>query len=369
MNLTPAVSDALNSNTNNSNTISSVIEDTVVADPRTDPRWRQLASGPQGNLFISPPWIDAVSGTYGFDAACRMAIGEGGPIAGLAWVPISDIRGDRSSSLPFCDRADPPVADAVRWAALRDSVVGPDAPFTLRCFDTAIPAADPALHRVGSAAWHGTALDSDVEEIHRRLSKHARRNIAIAQRDGVRVQARTGLDAVHSFHHLHVQLRKRKYRLLAQPIELFERIWEAFSGAEAVVTLLAHSDDELIAGALLLVWGDTLYYKFGASRPEYLSLRPNDAIFWAGIRWGVAHRLRMLDWGCSDHDQPGLVAYKRKWSTEERTIVTLRAGGEKARASGEAATVLGELTRLLTDESVPDAITARAGNLLYRYFC
>jgi len=30
---------------------------------------------------------------------------------------------------------------------------------------------------------------------------------------------------------------------------------------------------------------------------------------------------------------------------------------------------LGGLTRLLTDEAVPDDVTARAGALLYRYFC
>ncbi|MGH3909078.1 MAG: lipid II:glycine glycyltransferase FemX [Pseudonocardiaceae bacterium] len=351
------------------NTSSTVLDQLDAADPRTDPRWRQLVSGPHGSLFTSPPWIEAVCATYGFDPVCRIAPGRHGPIAGLAWVPISDIRGDRRISLPFCDRADPPVDGAVSWAALRESVVGPDAPFTVRCFDTAIPAADPHLHRVGSAAWHGTPLDADVEEIHRRLSKHARRNIAIAERSGVRIEAGTGLDAVRSFHGLHVQLRKRKYRLLAQPVELFERIWEAFSGDGALVTLLAHADDELIAGALFLVWGDTLYYKFGASRPEYLSLRPNDAIFWAGIRWAVARRLRWLDWGVSDLDQPGLVAYKRKWATEERTIVTLRAGGEQARPPGDAGPVLGELTRLLTDDSVPDEITERAGTLLYRYFC
>ncbi|HEY2764374.1 MAG TPA: GNAT family N-acetyltransferase [Pseudonocardiaceae bacterium] len=343
--------------------------DIVVADPRTDPRWRQLASSPRGSLFTSPPWIDAVCGTYGFDPGCRIVMDEREPVAGLAWVPISDIRGDRHVSLPFCDRADPPVDDAVHWAVLRDGVVGPHAPFTLRCFDTAVPASDPQLHRVGSAAWHGTALDADTETLHGRLSKHARRNIAIAQRNEIRIEAGTGLDAVREFHHLHVQLRKRKYRLLAQPFELFERIWRAFSGDGAVVTLSAHAGDELIAGALFLVWGDTLYYKFGASRPEYLGLRPNDAIFWAGIRWGAQRRLRLLDWGCSDLDQPGLVAYKRKWASEERTIVTLRAGGERARSCPATGAVLGELTRLLTDEVVPNEVTERAGTLLYRYFC
>jgi len=225
------------------------------------------------------------------------------------------------------------------------------------------------LHRAGSAAWHGTRIEADIDELHRRLSKHARRNIAIAERAGVRIEASTGLDAVRSFHQLHVQLRKRKYRLLAQPFELFERIWHAFSDHGGIVTLSAHAGDELIAGAVFLSWGDTLYYKFGASRPEHLGLRPNDAIFWAGIRWAVAHRMRLLDWGLSDLDQPGLVAYKRKWASEERTIVTLRAGGEQARSSSDAGVVLGELTRLLTDDSVPDEVTARAGTLLYRYFC
>jgi CelD/BcsL family acetyltransferase involved in cellulose biosynthesis len=344
-------------------------QDLVVADPRTDPRWRQLVDRPPGSLFTSPPWIEAVCATYGFDPVCRIVLGEAGPVGGLAWVPISDLRGDRQLSLPFCDRADPPVSDAASWAMLRDSAVGSHAPFTLRCFDTALPAADPRLHRVGSAAWHGTRLDGELDGIHQRLSQHARRNIAVAERTGVRVKASTGLDAVRSFHRLHVQLRKRKYRLLAQPVELFERIWQGFAADGAVVILGAHAGDELIAGAVFLVWGDTLYYKFGASRPEHLGLRPNDAIFWAGIRWGVAQGLRLLDWGLSDLDQPGLIAYKRKWATEERTIVTLRAGGEQARTCGEAGTVLGELTQLLTDDAVPDEITARAGTLLYRYFC
>ncbi|MGH3779325.1 MAG: hypothetical protein ACRDRO_01530, partial [Pseudonocardiaceae bacterium] len=67
--------------------------------------------------------------------------------------------------------------------------------------------------------------------------------------------------------------------------------------------------------------------------------------------------------------QPGLIAYKRKWATEQRQIVTLRAGGEHARSSSQAGAMLGELTRLLTDDSVPDEVTRQAGALLYRYFC
>ncbi|HEX8936290.1 MAG TPA: hypothetical protein VF788_19355, partial [Pseudonocardiaceae bacterium] len=60
---------------------------------------------------------------------------------------------------------------------------------------------------------------------------------------------------------------------------------------------------------------------------------------------------------------------KGKWATEQRRIVTLRAGGEQARSNTEAGSMLGELTRLLTGDSVPDEVTRKAGALLYRYFC
>lgn len=344
--------------------------ETVLADPRSDPRWRRLALGPHGSVFTSPPWIDAVCATYDFTPAAGMLLGwDGEPRAGLAWVPISDIRGDRLSSLPFCDRADPLIADPADGKALTDGVITAAAPLTLRCFDTAVPVGDTRFEQVAAAAWHGTPLHGNVEDIRRRLSQHARRNIAISERAGVRIEAHTGLDAVRRFHGLHVSLRKRKYRLLAQPCELFDHIWEAFSPGDAIVTMLAHAGEELIAGAVFLTWGDVLYYKFGASRQEHLALRPNDAIFWAGIRWGVERGARLLDWGLSDLDQPGLIAYKRKWATEQRTIVTLRAGGEQARSSSEAGPMLGELTRLFTDDSVPDAVTRQAGTLLYRYFC
>ncbi len=344
--------------------------ETVRTDPRTDPRWRRLATGAHGSVFTSPPWIDAVCATYDFTPVGTILLDwEGQPRAGLAWVPISDIRGDRLVSLPFSDRAEPLTDDQVDWKALVDGVIAAAAPLTLRCFDTAVPVGDPRFHQVAAAAWHGTPLDGDVEEIRRRLSQHARRNITVSERDGVRIEAHTDRDAVHRFHRLHVSLRKRKYRLLAQPVELFDRIWDAFAADDAIVTMLAHAGDELIAGAVFLTWGDTLYYKFGASRHEHLALRPNDALFWAGIRWGAQRGAQLVDWGLSDLDQPGLISYKRKWATEERRIVTLRAGGEHARSDSQAGAMLGELTRLLTDDAVPDEVTRQSGALLYRYFC
>lgn len=343
----------------------------VPADPVTDPRWRRIAAGPGASLFTSPPWINAVCRSYGFTPEARIALDAAGePLGGFAWVAVQDVRGRRLSSLPFSDRADPLVAEPPVWTALLDAAKTGDDQLTLRCLDDSAALADPRLSAVGAAAWHGTPLDAGIDELHARLSGTSRRNIAAAERAGVRVEVRDDLDAVRAFHRLHVGLRKRKYRLLAQPLAFFENIWHELREGGGCVTLLASLDGEVIAGAMFLEWEGVLYYKFGASAPEHLGVRPNDAVYWTGIRRGVERGLRLVDWGLSDLDQPGLVAFKRKWASDERRIVTLRSGTWlQAPEQEEFGRELGELTRLLTDPAVPDEVTARAGALLYRYFC
>lgn len=341
----------------------------IAADPRTDPRWNTLATDAQGSIFTSPPWIRSVCDTYGFTPQARIATDAAGrPTDGFTWVPISDFRGDRLISLPFSDRAEPLVADPAMWSSLVDDAMRHDAPLTIRCLDGAVPTADARLVRAEEAAWHGTPLDVAVQDIYRSLSPATRRNIAAAERNGVYVDAVTGLEGLRAYHRLHVSLRKHKYRLLAQPFAFFERIWQEFSVRDGIVTLLARANGEPIAGAVYLVWNDVVYYKFGASLASALSLRPNDAVAWAALRWASERGLRLLDWGLSDLDQPGLVAYKRKWASQERRIVTLCSPSPSDDSDRELDGLLGELTRLLTDDAVPDEITERAGSLLYRYF-
>lgn len=339
-------------------------------DPRSDPLWSVLASGPGGSLFTSPPWIGAVSDTYAFEPTARVALDSAGrPVAGLAWTDVHDLRGKRRLALPFGDRADPVVADAQEWAAVAGDALAGDLPFTLRCLDTSPAVADRRFSTTGQAAWHETPLNRTPDELFAAFRPQTRRNIATAERSGVQVLLSTEAEAVPEYHRLHVELRKKKYRLLAQPLDFFRRIWKAFAADDAVRTGLALVDGRPVAGAMYLVWGDTVYYKFGASSPEHLARRPNDALHWALIQWAVERGLRVLDWGLSDLDQPGLCAYKRKWASVEGRILTLNAGGPPSGRRSDVEDTLRQVTTLLTNPGVPDDVTASGGAALYRYFC
>ena len=99
-------------------------------------------------------------------------------------------------------------------------------------------------------------------------------------------------------------------------------------------------------------------------------VRPNELLAWESMLLGKQRGCTTYNWGVSDLDQPGLVAYKRKFATEERRVSVLRhtPAGYSNRVAAEALPVLGELTKLLTRDDVPDDVTQRAGEILYRYF-
>ena len=145
-----------------------------------------------------------------------------------------------------------------------------------------------------------------------------------ATRHGVTVRFGSGLDDARAYHDLHRRTRKRKHRLLAQPVSFFENIWKQFSPDDSIVVGFAEHEGDVIAASFYLVWNDVWYYKFGASIFERSVVRPNEILAWESIRNGRDRGCRSYDWGVSDLDQPGLVAYKRKLATEERRVSVLR---------------------------------------------
>ncbi len=338
----------------------------VELDPRDDHRWARWIGTGRGSLFSSPPWLRAVCRTYGFTAQARLVTGPGPVGGGVPWVPVDDVRGPRRVTLPFSDRADPLPEDPAALARLLADRPE-DLPWTLRALEPTPLDTLPGATVTGRAAWHATTVDLDADGMHRRLHPQVRRNSRVAARRGVRVRRGTSITDLYVLHALHVERRRERYRMLAPPVELFEELAAEFDPQETMSVLLAEADGHVVAGALFLEWDGVLYYKFGASRAAALSLRPNDALFLAGLHHALDRGLRALDWGVSDLDQPGLVAYKRKWADVERRVVGVRLGPPPASRGVEA--LLGTVTSLLTDPTVPEELTARAGRELYRYFC
>jgi lipid II:glycine glycyltransferase (peptidoglycan interpeptide bridge formation enzyme) len=79
------------------------------------------------------------------------------------------------------------------------------------------------------AMWHAVDFARSEGELWVGLSGSARQNVRKAKRNGAVVRERRSIEAVRTFYSVHFQLRKSKYRLLAQPVAFFENLHQLFA--------------------------------------------------------------------------------------------------------------------------------------------
>ncbi|MEM9714621.1 MAG: GNAT family N-acetyltransferase, partial [Actinomycetota bacterium] len=280
----------------------------VVVDPRHDPRWAGLVSGPQGSVFTSPPWLRAISATYEEFAPEAIVVCDdhGAPRSGVASVPVHDALGARRLGLPFSDYADLVIGDESHRAPLLDALLADGARVRLRTLHADLDGVDPRLQATHEAGWHTIAVDDDEDVLWDRLGGSSRRNIRKARDSGIELAVHDDLDAVRRFYELHVGVRIGKYGLLPQPRDFFDAIHAEFAELDAVRVVMARHDGADVAGILVLVWGDVAYYKFNASSPAALALRPNDLLMWHTMLLANELGCRSLDLGISELSQAGL---------------------------------------------------------------
>lgn len=342
----------------------------TTVDPCRDAAWADLVAAGNGSVFVSPPWLRAIEATYDLKLQARVRNGVGGePAIGMAYCELDDVMGRRIVSTPYCDFSDPvAVEGAPSGAPLLDELLRFDGPVRLRVLESPFPLDDERLTELGSDFWHGVGLQRDLDEIQKSLGSTANRNIRKARNNGVAVRFGSGEADVDAFFALHQKTRRAKHGMLAQPRRFFHEIAAAFAPTDGLHVALAELDGVPIAGIFLLEWNGRAYYKFNASDPEALAVRPNDLLMWESMRWASERGNDLLDLGLSDADQPGLIRYKRKFATAESTVTTYTAGPRRTAQATELGPVFGELTKLLCDERVPLDVAERAGNILYRYF-
>jgi CelD/BcsL family acetyltransferase involved in cellulose biosynthesis len=339
---------------------------TIEIDPVGDPRWQQLLDAVPHDVFHGSAWIGAVGHAYDFDVRAVIALDGDRVLAGMPFVRAEGVGGRRVVVGPFSDYCDPLIDDPCGWGALSAWIADQPDPVRIRSLRWRPPADDRTLTSAGLSHWHGLDVHGDPDEILSRMHPSARRAIRKAEASELEVVSGESLEDLRAFHEIHVEVRRSKYRLLAQPFGFFEAIWDNFVAEGQGELKLARLNGETVAGVLFLFHGGRQYYKFNASRSDQLDVRPNDAIVWTAIQDALEAGRSLIDFGLSDWDQAGLARYKAKFGAEAGEIASLTGGGPAE--PPKVGSVFGSLTELLTDSSVPTDVTTRAGEMLYRWF-
>jgi len=326
-----------------------------------DPRWQRFVSSEQPTLFQHPDWAALMHDAYGFPARVAMVLERGLVIGGLPYSEVDDFRGRRRIAGAFADVCEP-LGEGV-WPDIERTLCEDTVPWQIR---SRCPPSALALERHETAVHQAIDLPPDRDEALAFSRSRQRSEVRQALRAGVTLKRFDGEDAIDVFYPLHLRTRKEKHGLLPQPRSFFEALASRFFPARGFV-LAAELDGTVVGAQLLLVCGDTLYYKFVASDRASLQSRPNDFLLWSAIDTAAQMGLRRLDLGIAE--APSLIHFKRKYRATEQPVSSARyVSAARPAAADRMERSLTEFTRALAQADVAQSITEAAAAELYRYF-
>ena len=337
-------------------------------DPLRDPRWDDFISQhSSASVFHSLPWLEAVRRTYGFTPIVYTTSPPSTPLSnGIVLCQIKSwLTGRRMVSAPFCDHCDPlldgPNAAAAIGEKLKHSVDTGKWKYVELRPTSELPVFDGALK---SPACHLHLLDlrPTVDAILRSTHKTSvQQPIRRAEREGLVYESGNSERLLSAFYRLMVQTR-RKHKLPPQPIRWFRNL--AACMGDRLQIRVAFKDKKEIASILTLRHKNVVVYKYGCSDTAFQSLGGTPFLLWKTIIEAKAAGLTCMDFGRSDADNPGLIAFKEHWGAKSSELTYLRWSRKQVPdvSRGRTAGVFKQVFAMM-----PDAVLQATGRILYRH--
>ncbi|MEG2571395.1 MAG: peptidoglycan bridge formation glycyltransferase FemA/FemB family protein, partial [Clostridia bacterium] len=130
-----------------------------------------------------------------------------------------------------------------------------------------------------------------ADEVFASFHSKTRYNIRLAERKGVEVRL-VGKEAAGDFSRLMMETGVRD-GFVVRTKEYFANMLDNLG--EHARLYMAYSGDAPIAGTLAILYGDKVWYLYGASSNSHRNLMPNYLLQWSMIQWAVENGCRIYD--------------------------------------------------------------------------
>jgi len=337
-------------------------------DPILDTRWRDFVGRyAKASVFHTPAWLQSLRDTYGYDCLALTTAAPGQPLHdGLVACRVKSwLTGARIVSLPFADHCEPLVDSASSLAeligALPERFHRPDWKYIeLRPVEAL--ATTPSFVPCAQFCFHQLDLRPSAEELYHAFHKNCiQRKLQRAEREGLVIEHGQSESLLASFYRL-LLLTRRRHQLPPQPLNWYRSLMRNF-GDDCAIWRAAYRGQP-VAAIVTLAWKETVVYKYGCSDSSMHHLGSMPALFWHAIHYAKDRNATSFDFGRSDLDNAGLVAFKDHWGASRSILHYYR---NTANSSVRAVDRPGSgLARQLLS-SLPDFCLETAGRLLYRH--
>jgi hypothetical protein len=169
------------------------------------------------------------------------------------------------------------------------------------------------------AVIHTKQFTNNFSETEKKFSDIHKRNTRKAIKYGLKTIIDKSLDGIEQYFKLHLITRKRQ-GIPSQPKLFFYNLYNEIIKTGLGFVCLVYKNDIAVAGGVFLHFNNTFTYKFGASDPKYLYLKPNNLMFYDMIKYSVENGYMLFDFGKTDIDNVGLRKFKSGWDAEEKPL-------------------------------------------------
>ncbi|MEO5630641.1 MAG: GNAT family N-acetyltransferase [Nitrospiraceae bacterium] len=350
-------------------TMSSPQNGVYAIDPLHDARWPEfVCRHPNASVFHTRGWLRALQTTYGYEPIVftTSAPAEGLTHALLFCIVRSWLTGNRLVSCPFTDHCEPLVENAEQFRRLSSFAESFRSEERWKYVEirsaNSLLDFDGSFGRATTYYLHRLNLRPSLDALYKGFHKDCiQRKIRRAERETLTYEAGRSESLIRQLYGL-LQLTRSRHHVPPQPFEWFRNL-VACVGNDACIRV-ASKAGRPVAGILTISHGKKMVYKYGGSDAHFNSLGGTPMLFWQAIKEAKQAGAEELDLGRSDIDNPGLIAFKGRWSAECSTLTTWRA---PMVASSPRLERLKVRCAREVFARLPDSLLTMAGRILYRH--
>ncbi len=323
--------------------------------------------GLENNLFSSSDWLLVIYKTYRTQIFVKYIEREGKVSSYIVYAVVKNFLEWKVCMCSYCDYCDGYVSGLDDWKLFMGSLMEeyPKYRITIRNLRDTLAREVPDLKVLSLENFHILDVRPDLPAIWKGTHDSFKAAVKQSEKSGVQVK-RCDKGELAKFYQLHLRVRKNKYRIFPQPYRFFDVIWEQYMSKRNGVLLGAYDDKgNFLAGNIYLVCGNTLYYKFNTSAQDTLKLRPNNLLFWEGIKYAKERNLEYVDLGSSGLDQKGLVLFKDHTGATSLKITHLGYAPPDYKFSQKK--ILKLMTTTFTLPWMPDFMVRWGSGIIYPY--
>jgi lipid II:glycine glycyltransferase (peptidoglycan interpeptide bridge formation enzyme) len=182
------------------------------------------------------------------------------------------------------------------------------------------------IHEHPEVSWV-LPLDKSKEELLMDMRKTTRYLIRQAQKNSdIEIQKSQSIKDLEVFNRIYQETGKRQ-KFFVFPWQYLRNEFSALIDDNQILLFLGRYKDEVVSGAMLIFWQDTVFYHQGASLRRYAKVPVNYLLQWEAIKEAKSRGLRYYSfWGIAPEDKEnhpwkGLTLFKKGFGGGKKEYV------------------------------------------------